>query len=242
MNRAYNHPDAVPAEEMNRRDFLKVCAVGALPGLLAACQSGPSKPGVTNLLSPTRLPSPTRQPSPTGADWTELASSLQGTLVRSNSPYYPTARQLFNPRFDSVQPAGIAYCTSPADVQTCLAFARRFGLPLVPHSGGHSYAGYSTTTGLVLDVTRMRGVTVDAGTRTAIVGAGTRLIDVYAALAQHGLALPAGTPTLQIGNLVLSPGIMMVSGCGSIPRASRHHHSTSSYNLPLAQISLLSRQ
>ena len=208
MNRAYNHPDAVRSEEMNRRDFLKLCAVGALPGVLASCQSGQSKPGVTTLLSPARSPSPTRQPSPTSTDWSELARSLQGTLVRPDSPYYPTARQLFNPRFDSVQPAGIAYCVSPADVQTCLAFARRFGLPLVPRSGGHSYAGYSTTTGLVLDVTRMRGVTVDAGARTAIVGAGSRLIDVYAALSQHGMALPAGScPTVGIAGLTLGGGV-----------------------------------
>ena len=208
MNRAYNHPDAVPAEEMNRRDFLKLCAVGALPDLLATCQSGPSKPGVTNLPSPTRPPSPTRQPSPTGTDWSELASSLKGTLIRPDSPYYPTARQLFNPRFDSVQPAGIAYCASPVDDQTCLAFAQRYGIPLVPRSGGHSYAGYSTTTGLVLDVTRMNTVNVDAGTRTAIVGAGTRLIDVYAALAQHGMALPAGScPTVGIAGLTLGGGV-----------------------------------
>src|SRR5207248_4668815 len=135
--------------------------------------------------------------SPTHADWSALARSLQGTLIRPNSPRYPAAHQLFNPRFDSVLPAAIAYCVSPADVQTCLAFVQRFGLPFTPRSGGHSYAGYSTTTGLVVDITSMNAVKVNAGTGIVTIGAGARLIDVYAALAQQGLALPAGScPTV----------------------------------------------
>jgi len=58
----------------------------------------------------------TIQPSPTDADWLLLAESLQGTLIRSDSMHYDTARQLFDTRFDSVRPAAIAYCASPADV------------------------------------------------------------------------------------------------------------------------------
>jgi len=137
---------------------------------------------------------------------------LHGPLIRPQSPDYSSARQLFNTRFDSVHPAAIAYATSPADVETCLAFARRFGLPLAPRAGGHSYAGYSTTTGIVLDVSRMNTVSVDAGSGTAIVGAGARLIDVYAVLAQDGLLLPAGTcPTVGIAGLTLGGGISVLS-------------------------------
>ena len=90
----------------------------------------------------------------------------------------------------------------------CLAFVSRFGLPLAPRGGGHSYAGYSTTTGLVVDVTRMSKVMVDAGTGIATVGAGARLIDVYAALAQYGMVLPAGScPTVGIAGLTMGGGI-----------------------------------
>src|SRR5438876_5184204 len=131
---------------------MALLAVEELQGLLADCQDGSSRPtnlttSSTRKLSPTSnaTPSPTRQPSPTAADWAALARSLQGTLVRPGSSQYPTALQLFNTLFDSVQPVAIAYCASPMDVQTCLSFAHRFGLPLVPRSGGHSYAGYSTT-------------------------------------------------------------------------------------------------
>jgi hypothetical protein len=177
-------------KKMNRREFLELGVLGTLPSILMACQGG-----TPSIVKKTATPasSPTIQPSPTDADWSALAGSLQGTLIRPDSAQYATARQLFDTRFDSVRPMAIAYCASSADVQTCLAFVRRFGLPFAARAGGHSYAGYSTTTGLVLDFTRMNTVTVDLGNETVTVGAGARLIDVYAALAQHGLALPAGS-------------------------------------------------
>jgi hypothetical protein len=190
--------------EMNRREFLALGILGALPSILVACQSG------TPVVNPTATPhfNPTMQPSPTDADWSALARSLEGTLIRPDSPQYATASQLFDPRFDNVRPVAIAYCASPVDVQACVTFVRRFDLPLAARSGGHSYAGYSTTTGLVLDVTRMNGVTVDAGSGTATVGAGARLIDVYSTLARNGLALPAGScPTVGIAGLTLGGGV-----------------------------------
>src|SRR6185312_6692194 len=123
-------------EEINRRKFLMLCVLGALPSLLADCQTGsPSPVNATPSLPP---PTPV-----TSVDWPTLAKKLQGTLVQPDSTQYPTALQLFDPRFDSTHPAGIAYCTSEADVQACLAFARQFNLPLTTRAGGHSYAGYS---------------------------------------------------------------------------------------------------
>ncbi len=204
-------------ETLNRREFLALCALGGLPGLLSACQGASPKGSNVTLRpgkrsSPSAQASPTRQPAATSNDWSELSRSLQGTLIRPGSPQYQTARQLFDPRFDHVFPAAIAYCASPKDVQSCLAFAQRFGLPLVPRAGGHSYAGYSTTTGLVLDVTRINEVRVDAENGTATIGAGARLIDIYAALAQHGLLLPAGTcPTVGIAGLALGGGVGVLS-------------------------------
>jgi FAD/FMN-containing dehydrogenase len=190
--------------EMKRREFLTLCGAGALSSLLAACQFGPSSSG-----NATPTPHSTAQPSPvpTNADWLTLARSMQGTLVRPDNPQYTRARQLFDPRYDSVHPAAIAYCASPADAQMCLAFAHRFNLPFAPRCGGHSYAGYSTSSGLVIDVTRMNTVNVNTDNTTATIGAGIRLIDVYAALAQYGLVLPAGScPTVGIAGLTLGGG------------------------------------
>ncbi len=205
-------PEAMPATQsgsphlLTRRRFLALGMLGALPGVLAACQKM-LPVGTRPTPAPRPSPTPTSSP-PTEADWAALANSLQGSLIRPTSAGYPLAHQLFDPRFDSVQPMAIAYSASPADVQHCLTFAQQCGVPLVPRSGGHSYAGYSTSTGLVLDVSQMNTVSVDAQARTAAVGAGAKLIDVYAALAQAGLALPAGScPTVGIAGLALGGGI-----------------------------------
>src|SRR5262249_57162124 len=79
-------------------------------------------------------------------------------------------------------------------------------------SGGHSYGGYSTTTGVILDVTRMSKISVTATARSAFVGAGARLIDVYAGLWEHGMTIPAGScPTVGVAGLTLGGGVGFVS-------------------------------
>src|SRR6202012_2295001 len=108
-------------------------------------------------------------------------------LIRPGGAAYATDKLLFDPRFDSLHPAGIAYVKTAQDVSTCLAFARKFALPFAARSGGHSYAGWSGTTGLIIDVANFRTVAVSGATAT--VGAGTRLIDFYNGLAAKGRAV-----------------------------------------------------
>ena len=214
----YNENDLdtmLSAKELSRREFIALGIATTLPALLSACQTGTSASNSpTPGSSPTKQPSPqaSSQPSPQAtpgsADWSKLAHSMQGPLIRPDNPQYPVARQLFSTRFDNVLPAAIAYCASPTDVQACLAFLHHFTIPFALRSGGHSYPGYSTSTGLVIDVTRMNSVTVNANTQTATIGAGTRLIDVYNALAQQGFALPAGScPTVGVAGLTLGGGV-----------------------------------
>ncbi|MGH6656722.1 MAG: FAD-dependent oxidoreductase [Actinocrinis sp.] len=132
-------------------------------------------------------------------------------MVRPGDAAYGTARLLFDPRFDGQRPSGIAYCQNPSDVAECLAFVRRFGVAVTARSGGHSYAGYSGGQGLVIDVTRMSSVT-EVGSGTARVGAGTRLVDLYAGLDAHGVTVPGGScPTVGVAGLVLGGGIGVVS-------------------------------
>ena len=162
--------DHLSAKYLKRRNFLALCGLSILPELLGACQNG-----ITTTAIGTLAPTSTRQLAvPTEADWATLASQLKGSLIRPGNTQYVSACQLFDPRYDNIKPAAIAYCTSPTDVQNCLAFVRKFALPVAPRSGGHSYAGYSTTSGLLIDVTRMNSVTTDLASDTATIGAGAR--------------------------------------------------------------------
>jgi FAD binding domain len=167
-----------------RRAFLGIAAGAAavvvgVPGIASAATGRPL----------TRSGIAASAAGPTAADWTALAQDLAGPLVGPGDSGYPTAKLLFDPRFDVLQPAGIAYVEDAADVSTCLAFARMFGVPFAARSGGHSYAGWSGSSGLIIDVSDLVAVTV--GGTTATVGAGTRLVDFYQGLAAQGRAVPS---------------------------------------------------
>lgn len=194
---------------VNRRDFLKHAgrAAGA-----AALLGLPGCNGAATITARPATPAPTRRPTgpPTDADWAALAGLISGIVVRPGNPSYAGAAHLFNPRFDGVLPAAVVYCQSTADVQRTVAFAQEHGVAITPRAGGHSYAGYSTGTGVVCDVTRLAGVAV-RGDGSAVIGAGARLIDVYAGLAAHGVAIPAGScPTVGVAGLALGGGLGVV--------------------------------
>ena len=129
-------------------------------------------------------------------NWADLAGMLSGTLVLPSSSAYATSKLLFNEQFDGINPAAIAFCATPTDVQRCVGFARDHAITVAARSGGHSYGGYSLTGGLVIDVTEMAGVSVGSPS-TATVGAGAHLIDVYNTLGNAGVLLPGGScPTV----------------------------------------------
>jgi FAD/FMN-containing dehydrogenase len=122
----------------------------------------------------------------------------------TNRPSYGDPMVL--PRFAGIRPAAVLPCATPADVVAALARARRSRLPVAVRGGGHCFAGRSSTTGLVLDTSPLTGVRVD-GDR-AVIGAGTRLAEVYDRLAAHGRTIPAGCgPTVGIAGLALGGGL-----------------------------------
>lgn len=135
-----------------------------------------------------------------------LARELDGQVVAAGDPGYPTALRLWDTRFDALRPRAVAYCANAADVQRTLRWGRANRVRIVPRSGGHSYAGYSSGEGVVVaDVSRMHGVSVSGG--RAFVGAGANLVSVYAALAAHGLTIPGGScATVGIAGLTLGGG------------------------------------
>jgi len=140
-------------------------------------------------------------------DWPGLGRGLNGRLYRPGATGYAASHQLFNPRYDSIQPAGVVRAVSIDDIRESVLFARRNGLVCVPKSGGHSYVGASAVTnGLMIDVGSLRSISYTNGVVT--VGAGARLYDVHAQLDKYGRSLPTGTcPTVGLAGLALGGGI-----------------------------------
>src|ERR671923_442768 len=129
-----------------------------------------------------------------------------GDVLLPGTAEYESARRSQAARFDGVRPHAVVHCRAPEDVAQTLAFARREGLHVALRSGGHCFAGRSSTTGIVIDVSPMNDVSVSDGTVT--VGAGARLADVYDALAAHDRAIAAGCgPTVGIAGLTLGGGL-----------------------------------
>ncbi|MFI1830330.1 FAD-binding oxidoreductase [Streptomyces sp. NPDC020412] len=164
----------------------------------------------TTVPSPRTSSSPPQgsRPSPSPArDLRALGRGLEGRLVLPDDADYPTARQLYNTRFDSLRPAAVAYVSGPADVQECLRYARAHRVPISVRSGGHSYAGHSSGDGrLVIDVSPLDRVTAD-GSDAATIGAGARLVSVYRALGARGRTLPAGScASVGVSGLALGGG------------------------------------
>ncbi len=140
------------------------------------------------------------------ADWRALQGSLEGEVVLPGDADYEAARTPAVARFDGFHPQAVVRCRNADDVAAALSFARRTGLELAVRSGGHCFAGHSSSDGVVLDVGPLAGVTLDGGIAT--VGPGTRLGAVYDALAPHGVTLPAGCgPDVGIAGLALGGGL-----------------------------------
>src|SRR5215213_7860810 len=133
--------------------------------------------------------------------WRDLRAALEGELVLPGSPRYDTVRKPQIPRFHGVRPQAIVLCRTPEDGVEAIAFARRAGIELAVRSGGHDFAGRSSGPGMVLDLTPMHSLEVSNG--LAVVGPGFRLGDLYAALAQYDVTIPAGCgATVGIGGQV----------------------------------------
>jgi hypothetical protein len=200
---------------MDRRTFLRTAARWsfALPGvsaLAAACTTTPSstlaQASVPSAADPaSSLPSSAARTN--GTAWHRLAASLDGDLIRPGSARYPTARLGYDPLFDDVRPRAIVQVASTRDVARTIAFARDHGFRFAARSGGHSYAGYSLSNGIVIDVTKLSHVAADPATKRATVGSGASLMQVANGLASDGLVVPGGTcATVGIAGLTLGGG------------------------------------
>jgi FAD/FMN-containing dehydrogenase len=125
------------------------------------------------------------------ADLKTLQTALRGHIVLPTDPTYDSARKLFNPLFDP-HPAMIVYCDVEQDIALALAYARDHHMPVRVRAGGHSTAGFSAGPGMVIDVSLMDDVCVDAAKATASVGPGCTFGKLNSVLDMYGLHVPGG--------------------------------------------------
>jgi len=122
----------------------------------------------------------------------QLASRITGSLLVAGDEGWDDAVLIWNAMVAKV-PALVLQPTSAHDVAAAVGFARDHGLLLSIKGGGHNIAGTSIAErGLTLDMSRMRDVTVDPGSRLAHVGPGCLLKDVDQATQKYGLATALG--------------------------------------------------
>ena len=142
-----------------------------------------------------------------------FASSLAGNLLRRDATGYDDARRVWNGMVDK-RPALIVRCANTADVLARVRFAREHDLMISVRGGGHNYAGKSVCEGgLMIDLSFMKGITVDPARRTARADAGLRLGEFDRATEAHGLATTLGVNTdTGIAGLTLGGGYGWLGG------------------------------
>lgn len=137
---------------MQRRTFIGSGAAAIAAVATAACDGGGTAKTAQSTLgrslsASSRTPA-TSATSATSANWAALGRGLDGTLVRPGDADWPTARKLYNTRFDSLKPAAVAYVANTDDIRTTLAYARAHGIQVAIRNGGHcTPAGPRETTG-----------------------------------------------------------------------------------------------
>ena len=137
-----------------------------------------------------------------------LAAGFRGEVVVPGSPTYEAQRAVWNGSIDR-RPSAIARCAGVADVVDTIRCAREVDLELAVRSGGHSFPGLSVVDdGLVLDLSLMKGVSVDPVARVARVQAGVLLGEMDRETQAFGFAVPTGAVThTGVAGLTLGGGI-----------------------------------
>jgi len=138
----------------------------------------------------------------------QLRTSCRGELLRPGDAGYDPARCIWNASIDK-RPGLILRCSGLADVVAAVNFARETGLLVAIRGGGHNVGGRALCDGgLVIDLSRMKGIHVDAGTRRVRAQPGATLGDLDRETHVHGLSVPVGVVSKTgIAGLTLGGGV-----------------------------------
>jgi FAD/FMN-containing dehydrogenase len=162
--------------------------------------------------------------TPSDAAWRALAHATGGRLLRPGDSGFAERALPQNLRYRRIQPQAIAPCASPEAVAAVIGWCRGLDMPFAIRGGGHSYAGHSTTTGVMIDTSAMKAVVYDEGTGRVMIEAGALNADVEAGLRKAGRTITHGRcPSVGIAGFLLGGGIgfnMRRFGIGSDRLAS----------------------
>ena len=132
--------------------------------------------------------------------------STDALLLRPGDAQFADYQNSFNTR-TALTPQLRALCKTSSAVGVMVDWCRSNNLPFALRSGGHSYEGLSQSSSVVIDTRLLSAITVDKATKTATVGAGAALGQVYKAIAARGLAFPGGScPTVGVSGHILGGG------------------------------------
>ncbi len=142
------------------------------------------------------------------SDLTKLRARLSGHLVEPTDPRYDQARRVWNGMIDR-RPAAIARCATVTDVATCVEFARTADMVVAIRGGGHNVAGNAICDGgLVIDLSLMKEIVVDAPQQRVRAGGGVVWGELDKAAQRHGLATTGGLmSTTGIAGFTLGGGL-----------------------------------
>jgi FAD/FMN-containing dehydrogenase len=134
-------------------------------------------------------------------------SELSGRLLSPAHADYDQARQVYSAIIDR-RPALIVRCQDTRDVMAAVRLARQHEVPASVRGGGHNFAGKAVLDGgLMIDLSGMKGISVDVAQRSARAQTGMKLGELDRATQEHGLMTPLGIATTTgIGGLTLGGG------------------------------------
>jgi FAD/FMN-containing dehydrogenase len=191
---------------MHRRQFCRSALAFGVSAALSGCNRRP--PEATE--ADTGIPATSLEGAQIELDRAavmELGESLSGPVMLSGHPQYDAARTIWNGMHDK-SPALIARCLDSDDVSQAVSFARDNNLLVAVRGGGHSWPGHSVCDGgLMIDLSQMNRVTVDAAARRARAGGGALLNTLDSTALQQGLVTTAGVVShTGVGGFTLGGG------------------------------------
>lgn len=176
--------------ELSRRGFIVVGTLAAAGVALAACT-----PAGETVIAPANAIA-------------DLAAKLSGRVLLPGDSGFTSAWFPTNGQFRDAVPMAVARVADEADVVTAVNWCREHGVPFATRGGGHSYAGLSTSTGLIIDLSRLASTAVDRLDRRITTGGAATNRDIFGATQFGQEFLPGGTClSVGIGGLVLGGGI-----------------------------------